>query len=147
MNSSDVLLIIFSPFVKLDKGGRLMIIIEKLKILHDVLNKNKKNKKPCMLPFLASQDTWTNKFLKNVFICKEALGTLFGIGCNGLATLVKHTVQHILPIHGLTGRVTPMAARFEKMCCLCFLVFLRIKSFPWQVKDLLNINVVQCPEL
>ena len=49
-------------FSKGDKGGRSIIVIEKLKVLNDVLNK--KNKKPFMLPFVASQDAWTNKCLK-----------------------------------------------------------------------------------
>ena len=41
-------------FAKLDKGGRLMIIIEKLKVLLDVQNRN--NTKPFMLPFVANAD-------------------------------------------------------------------------------------------
>ena len=69
-------------FAKLDKGGRSMIIIEKLKVLLDVQNRN--NPKPFMLPFVASDDGWMNELLKNVSIHKEALGTLFGIGCKGL---------------------------------------------------------------
>ena len=84
-------------FAKLDKGGRSMIIIEKLKVLLDVQNRN--NPKPFMLLFVASNDGWMNEFLKSVFICKEALGTLFGIGCYGMTALVQHAVNHTLPIH------------------------------------------------
>ena len=62
-----------------------MTVIEKLKVLNDILNK--KNKKPWVLLFVNSQDALTNKFLKNVFICKEACGALFGIACKGLKTL------------------------------------------------------------
>ena len=98
-------------FGKLDKGGRLIIAIEKLKILNDVL---KKEKKPFMLTFVASQDVWTNKFLKNVFLCKEALGVLFGIGCKGLLTLIKHTVHHTLSIHGSTETIPQVIAKFRE---------------------------------
>ena len=69
----------------------------------DVRNRN--NPKPFMLPFVATSDGWQNEFLKNVFICKEALGTLFGIGRYAMMALVQHAVKHTLPIHGLTGIV------------------------------------------
>ena len=57
-----------------------MIIIEKLKVLLDVRNIN--NPRPFILPFVATQDDdrMMNHFYKSVFICKEALGTVFGIG-------------------------------------------------------------------
>ena len=58
-------------FKKLDKRERSMILIEKLKVLNDGLNK--KNKTPFMLPYVASQNAWTKKFLKHVSICKELL--------------------------------------------------------------------------
>ena len=40
-------------WVRLNKVPRSMIVIEKLKILNDGLNKN--NKEPFILPFVASQ--------------------------------------------------------------------------------------------
>ena len=89
-----------------------MIIIEKLKVLLDVQDRN--NKKPFILPFVASQDGWINEFVKNVFICKEALGTLFRIGCNGTTVLVQHVIHHILPIHQLTGRVPKVTTNFQE---------------------------------
>ena len=47
--------------------------------------------------------------MSNKYICKEALGTLFGLGPHVLKTLVRHAKYHTLPIHGLTGRITPMS--------------------------------------
>ena len=89
-----------------------MIVIEKLKVLNDVLNK--KSKMTFILSFVASQNAWTTKFLKNVFICKEAFGALFGIDCKGLKALAKHVVLHTLPIHVLFGRVTSTAVKFRE---------------------------------
>ena len=54
-----------------------MVVIEKLKILNDG---QKNNKKPFIIPFVASQLPWTNEFMTNEFIYKEARGTLFGYG-------------------------------------------------------------------
>ena len=51
-----------------------MIVIEKLKILNNGVNKS--NKKPFILLIVASYLLWTNEFMTNEFICKEALGTL-----------------------------------------------------------------------
>ena len=48
-------------FEKLDKGGRLMIIIKKLKVLLDVQNRN--NLKSFILHFVANDDRWMNKLL------------------------------------------------------------------------------------
>ena len=47
-------------FAQLDKRGGSMIIIEKLKVLLDVRNRN--NPKPFMLPFVATNDGWQNEF-------------------------------------------------------------------------------------
>ena len=87
-----------------------MIIIEKLKVLLDVQNRN--NPKPFILPFVATEDGWMNEFYKSVFICKEALGTVFGIGRKGMTALVHHATYHTLPIHGLTGRVPVFNTKF-----------------------------------
>ena len=89
-----------------------MIIIEKLKVLLDVQNRN--NPKPFILPFVATDNGWMNKFYKSVFICKEALGTVFGIGPKAMAILVDHAIYHTLPIHGLTGRVPEVNTKFQE---------------------------------
>ena len=69
-----------------------MIIIEKLKVLLVVQNRN--NPTPFILPFVATEDDdrMMNHFYKSVFICKEALGTVFGIGCKAMTTLVNHVI-------------------------------------------------------
>ena len=72
-------------WVRLDKVPRTMTVIEKLNILNDG---QKNNKKPFIIPFVASQLPWTNEFMTNKFIRKEALGTLFGYGHKELKTLV-----------------------------------------------------------
>ena len=46
------------------------------------------------------------------YICKEALGTLFGFGPKALKALVLHAKNHTLPILGLTGRITPMSDKY-----------------------------------
>ena len=46
-----------------------MIIIEKMKVLLDVQNKN--NPKPFMLPFVASDNGWMNQFLKSVLFARK----------------------------------------------------------------------------
>ena len=76
-------------WTRIDKVPRIMIVIEKLKLLNNGLKKN--NKKPFILPFVASQLPWTNDFMTNEFICKEALGTLFGYSHITLKALVSHT--------------------------------------------------------
>ena len=78
----------------------------------DVQNKN--NPKPYILPFVANEGGWINEFLKNVFICKEAFGTLFGIGRYAMTALVDHVKYHTLPIHGLTGRVPKFNTKFQE---------------------------------
>ena len=99
-------------FEKLDKGRRSMIIIEILKVLFDVQNRN--NPKPFMLRFVASDDGWINELLQNVFICKKALGALFGIGREKMRVLVQHAVNHTLLIHGLTRRVPEFNTKFQQ---------------------------------
>ena len=101
-------------FGRLCKRGRSMIIIEKLKVLLDVQNRN--NPRPFILPFVATQDDdrMMNHFYKSVFICKEALGTVFGIGRKAMTTLVDHAIHHTLPIHGLTGRVPEVNTKFQE---------------------------------
>ena len=89
-----------------------MIIIGKLKVLLDVQNRN--NPKPFIFPFVASDDGWINEFLKNVFICKATLGTLFGIGCYAMTALVDHAKYHTLPIYGLNGRVSKFNTKFQE---------------------------------
>ena len=65
-----------------------------------------------MLPFLYSQEAWTNIFLKHKFICKEAIGALFRIGCIELKALVKHVVHQMLPIHRLTNKIWLVITKF-----------------------------------
>ena len=97
-------------WARLDKVARTMIVIEKLKILNNGLKKN--NKKLFIILFVASQLPLTNKFMTNEFVCKEALGTLFGYSHKVLKPLVSHAKYHTLPIHGSTGRVDPKLAQF-----------------------------------
>ena len=70
--------------------------------------------RPFILPFVAIQDddSMLNHFYKSVFICKEALGTVFGIGRKAMTALVDHANHHTLPIHGLTGRVPEFRTEF-----------------------------------
>ena len=89
-----------------------MIVIEKLKVLNNV-GQLKKNK-PFIIPFVPCQLIWTNQYMSNKYICKEALGTLFGLGPHALKTLVRHTKYHTLPIHGLTGRVNSVSVKFQE---------------------------------
>ena len=84
-----------------------MIVIEKLKVQNDG---PKNNKKSFIIPFVTCQQIWTNKYMSNKYICKEALGTLFGYGPKALKALVLHAKNHTLPIHGLTGRVDSLYA-------------------------------------
>ena len=72
------------------------------------------NNKPFIIPFVPCQLPWTNKYMSNEYICKEALGTLFGYGPFALKTLVSHAKKHALPIHGLTGRVNSFSAKFQE---------------------------------
>ena len=115
-------------WARLDKVPRQMIVIEKLKILNDGLNKN--NKKPFIIPFVPCQLIWTNKFMTNEFICKEALGTLLGISCIALKTLVLHAKNHTLPIHGLTGRVDSFSANFQENVVPSLAHFFKNKIVP-----------------
>ena len=89
-----------------------MIVIENLKIVNNGLKKN--NKKPFVIPFVASQLPWTKEFMTNEFICKEALGTLFGYGHIALKALVSHAKNHTLPIHGSTVGVDPFSTKFQE---------------------------------
>ena len=52
--------------------------------------------------------------MSNEYICKEAIGTLFGLGFHALKTLVRHAKYHTLPIHGLTGIVGHKSAQFQE---------------------------------
>ena len=83
-----------------------------MKVLLDVQNRS--NKKPFILPLVASQDGWINEFLKNVFICKEALEILFGIGHEGMRVLVQHTNHNTLPIHELSERFPKVTTKFQE---------------------------------
>ena len=98
-------------WARLDKVPRQMIVIEKLKVLNNV--GQKKNIKPFIIPFVPCQRPWTNEYMSNKYICKEALGTLFGYSPFALKTLVSHAKKHILPIHGLTGKVDSFSAKFQ----------------------------------
>ena len=79
-----------------------------------LLVQNRNNLKPFILPFVANKDKWMNKFYANVFICKEALGMVFGIGHKAMTSLVDHANHHTLPIHGLTGRVPKFKTKFQE---------------------------------
>ena len=87
-----------------------MIVIEKLKVQNNV--GQLKNTQPFIIPFVPCQQIWTNELMSNEYICKEALGTLFGLGPHVLGTLVRHAKYHALPIHGLTGAITNMSVQF-----------------------------------
>ena len=63
---------------------------------------------------MASEDKWMNEFYANIFICKEALGTVVGIGCKAMPALVDHASHHTLPIHELTGRVPEFKTKFRE---------------------------------
>ena len=56
----------------------------------------------------------TNEYMSNKYICKEALGTLFGLGSHAVGSLVQHAKFHTLPIHGLTGAITPMSVKVQE---------------------------------
>ena len=99
-------------WVRLDKVSAQMIVIERLKVLNNV--GQKKNNKPFIIPFVPCEMELTNEYMSNEYICKEALGTLFGLGPHALKSLVKHAKYHTLPIHGLTGAITPMSVQFEE---------------------------------
>ena len=89
-----------------------MIVIEKLKVLNNV--GQLKKTQPFIIPFVPCEMEWTNEYMSNEYICKEALGTLFGLGPHTLKTLVRHAKYHTLPIHGLTGGITPMSVNFQE---------------------------------
>ena len=63
-----------------------MIVIEKLKVLNNV--GQLKKTQPFIIPFVPCQLIWTNEYMPNEYICKEALGTLFGLGPHAVGTLV-----------------------------------------------------------
>ena len=86
-----------------------MIVIEKLNVQNDG-PKNKK--KSFIILFVPCQQMQTNKFMSNEYICKKALGTLFGFCPKALKALVLHAKSHTLPIHGLTGRVDLFSAKY-----------------------------------
>ena len=65
-----------------------------------------------MLPFEAGKEARTNKFLKNVTICKEALGALFRIGFIRPKALVKHATHQTLPVY--EGNMLPVVACYFK---------------------------------
>ena len=52
--------------------------------------------------------------MSNKYICKEALGTLFGFGPKALKALVLHAKNNTLPIHGLTSRVDLFSVKFQE---------------------------------
>ena len=52
--------------------------------------------------------------MTNKFICKEALGTLFGYGPFVLKVLVLYAKNHTFSIHGLTGRVDSFSAKYQE---------------------------------
>ena len=89
-----------------------MIAIEKLKVLNNVGQLKKNNL--FIIPFVPCQLIWTKEFMSNEYICKEALGTLFGFGPKALKVLLLHAKNHTLPIHGLTGRVKSFSAKFKE---------------------------------
>ena len=68
--------------------------------------------------------------MSNEYICKEALGTLFGIGPYALKTLVRHAKYHTLPIHGLTGRVDHKSAKYEENILPSLVHFFKNKIVP-----------------
>ena len=76
--------------------------------------------------------------MTNKFICKEALGTLFGYGHIALKALAIHTHTHIhintqnhtLPIHGLPGKVDPVSAKFAENLLPSLAYFFKIKIVP-----------------
>ena len=99
-------------WARLDKVPAQMIVIKKLKVLNNVAQKM--NNKPFIIPFVPCEMEWTNKYMSNEYICKEALGTLFGLGSHAVGLLVRHAKYHTLPIHGLTGRVDSVSVKFQQ---------------------------------
>ena len=99
-------------WARLNKVPGQMIVIEKLKVLNNV--PKKMNNKPFIIPFVPCQLPWTNEYMSNEYICKEALGTLFGLCPHALKILVQHPKYHTLPIHGLTGRVDSVSVKFQE---------------------------------
>ena len=63
-----------------------MIVIEKLKVLNNV--GQLKKTQSFIIPFVPCEMEWTNEYISNEYICKEALGTLFGFGPDVLKSLV-----------------------------------------------------------
>ena len=73
-------------WARLDKVPAQMIVIEKLKVLNNLAQKM--NNKPFIIPFVPCESVWINEYMSNKYICKEALGTLFGLGPHALRMLV-----------------------------------------------------------
>ena len=133
-------------FAKLDKGRRLMFIIETLKVVLDVQNRN--NPQLCILPFVASEDKWIKEFLKNVFICEEVLGMLFGSDGKGLTALADHAIHHTLPLHGLTGRVPKFNTKFKENVVPSLAYFFKNYIVPMTgARPTQCTRCVQCQEL
>ena len=105
-----------------------MIVIKKLKVQNNV--GQKKNNKPSIIPFVPYHLPWTNEYVSNKYICKEALGTLFGYGPFALKTLVGHAKYHTLPIHGSTGRVDSFSAKFQQNVLPSLAHFFKTKIVP-----------------
>ena len=89
-----------------------MIVIEKLKVQNNV--GQLKKTQPFIIPFVPCEMEWTNEYMSNEYICKEALGTLFGLGSHAVGSLVRHAKFHTLLIHGLTGRVDSVSVKFQE---------------------------------
>ena len=114
-------------WAKLDKVPAQMIVIEKLKVLNNVVITM--NKKPYIISFVPCEMELTNKYMSNEYICKEALGTLFGLGPHALKSLVRHAKYHTLPIHGLTERLITNQLSIKRIYYLHLHTFLRTKLF------------------
>ena len=115
-------------WAKLDKVPAQMIVIEKLKVLNNV--GQLKKTQPFIIPFVPCESEWTNEYMSNEYICKEALGTLFGLGSHAVGSLVRHAKFHALPIHGLTGAITPMSVQFEENVVLSLRHFFKNEIVP-----------------
>ena len=68
--------------------------------------------------------------MSNEYICKEALGILFGFGPKALKVLVLHAKNPTLPIHELTGRITPMSDKYAMNILPSLAHFLKTEIIP-----------------
>ena len=126
--------------------------LKKITVLNDG---PKNNKKPFIIPFVPCQLIWTNEFMSNKVICKEALGTLFGYGPFALKTLVSHAKRHTLPIHGLTGRVDSFSAKYQENVVPSLAHFFKNKIVPlagarptqYTCDDVMQLLVLQLREM